>query len=240
MDFSKQLFRCSSLGNLMTNQQGKKDTTSIEQLSETAKGELIKIFVREVYGRDKEIVSKYTTKGLAVEEDSITLLSRVKKQFFKKNEERKENEFITGEVDIQIPSLYDTKSCWDLHTFMAAKTSQLKKDYKYQMLGYCELYDQPFGTIAFTLIDTPQGLIEEEKRRLFYKMNVPTMENPDYIEACEQLQKEMTFQDIPMEDRLHEVIVKRHPEEMESVYTRVPIWREFLSVMAENSKLVPA
>ena len=233
-DFSKQKFRCSSWGNLMTNQQGKKDTTSIDELSATAKKELVKIFVLEVYGREKEIYSKYLEKGMAVEEDSITLLSRIKKIPFFKNKERRENDFATGEADIKDPYLMDTKSCWDIHTFFEAKTEKLNKSYEYQMQGYCELYGFDQGSVCFCLIDTPEGLIEDEKRKMFYRMNVPTMENPEYLKACEALEKEMRFSDIPLEERIHEVIVKRNPAVIESVYNRVPIWREWLCEFHEQ------
>jgi hypothetical protein len=234
IDFSNYKFRCSALGNLMTNQQGKKDTKSIEELSATAIQELVKIYVKEVYGREKEISSKYIEKGLAVEEDSITLLSRVHMIPFFKNTDRKTNDFITGEADIIDPRLLDTKSCWDLHTFMAHKISKLSKAYEYQINGYCDLYGFNEGSVCFCLIDTPLGLIEEEKRRLFYKMNVPTMENPQYLEACAAIEKEMMFNDIPLQQRVHEVIVKRSPATIENVYNRVHIWREWLNTFCNR------
>lgn len=229
MDFSKYKFRCSSIGKLMTNKQGKKDTTCLEEISETVKKELIKIYIKEVHGRDKEISSKYLAKGLAVEEDSITLLSRVKKVPFFKNEKRLENDYITGEADIVDPELMDTKSCWDLHTFYAAKTEKLDTNYEWQMRGYAELYNFTHGKVCFCLIDTPEALINDEKRKLFYKMNVPTQENPLYLEACKALEKELTFQDIPLEQKLHELTVYRNTPEMERFYKRADLLREWLN-----------
>ena len=67
-------FRCSSLGALMTEARNKSG-----QLSETCKSELIKVFIAEKYGRTKNIQSKYLEKGIAQEEDSITLYSKFKK-----------------------------------------------------------------------------------------------------------------------------------------------------------------
>jgi hypothetical protein len=232
-DFSNYKFRCSSLGALMTNQPGKKDTKTLEELSETTKNELVKIYLLEVYGRDKEIKSKYINKGLEVEEDSITLLSRIKEMFLVKNSQRFENEFITGEPDVTSP-LYDLKSCWDLHTFFEHKTKKLKSVYEWQMRGYAELIDAPYGTVAFCLIDTPLGIVESEKRRLMYDMNATTSESPYYLEACQALEKEMMFSDIPMEERIHEVDVKRHPEEMQKCYDRIVLCREWLNEFANK------
>lgn len=232
-DFSKYKFRCSSLGAIMTEPRSKSEGG----LSETCKAELLKIYIEVVYGRRKDIHSKYLEKGLQVEEDSITLLSRVKDKFLIKNVHRYSNDYITGEPDITSP-LYDTKSCWDIHTFYAAKTKPLSKDYYYQMLGYEELVGVDSGTVAFCLIDTPLGLIEDEKRKLFYKMNVPTMENPDYLAACEQLEKEMTFSDIPLEERVHEVVVPFAKHHIEATYERIELCRKWLNEFAEASYAV--
>lgn len=236
-DFSNQKIRCSSIGAIMTNQQGKKDTKTIEELSETAKKELIKIYVLEVYGREKEFSTKYTEKGIAVEEDALTLVSRIKHLPLMKNSTRFENDFISGEPDTINP-LFDMKACWDIHTFYDHKTSKLKPVYEWQMRGYCDLLGKDSGTVAFCLIDTPQGQIEQEKKNLYWRMNVATMENPEYLAACEQLEKEMTFGDVPLEERLHEVLVKRNPEEMQRVYDRIALCREWLNEFANKSVLV--
>lgn len=238
MNFDNIKIRCSSIGAIMTNQPGKKDTKTVDELSATAIKELIKIYVHEVYGRDKEISSKYIQKGLECEEDSITLLSRVYMIPFFKNEKRVDNDYITGEADITDPRLMDTKSCWDLHTFFEHKTKKLDRGYEYQMLGYTELYGFDVGSVCFCLIDTPLGLIEDEKNKLFYRMNVATRENPVYLAACEQLEKELTFSDIPLKDRLFEVRVKRNPAEMERVYERVRICRQWLNDFAEKEEKV--
>lgn len=228
-DFSTYKFRCHSLGALMTEPRSKSEGP----LGETCKAELVKIYVKEVYGRDKEISSKYLEKGLACEEDAITLLSRVKQKFFVKNTERFENDWLTGEPDIISP-LYDTKVCWDIHTFFAAKTKPLSKGYEYQVRGYMELVDKDYGTVAHCLIDTPLGMIEDEKRKLFYRMNVPTMENPEYLAACEQLEKEMTFGDIPLPERLHEHKVLRSTDIEIAMHERLALCREWLNAFAKH------
>ena len=50
-------------------------------LSETSKSYLVEVYIKEMYDREADINSKYIAKGLMVEEDSITLYSRVKKSF---------------------------------------------------------------------------------------------------------------------------------------------------------------
>lgn len=238
IDFSKQLFRCSSIGALMTNQQGKKDTTCMEEISETAKKELVKIYVHAVYQRDKEIVSKYLDKGNMVEEDSLTLVSRIKGIPLFKNSERFTNDFITGEPDCISP-LYDMKSCWDAHSFFEHKAAKkLKSEYDWQIQGYADLIKADQGTVAFCLIDTPEPLIHQEKQRTFYKGNYATMEAPEFIEVVTALEKEMKFDDIPLTERVHEVVVKRSPGQIQKFYDRVPLLREWLNEFANQSVAV--
>jgi hypothetical protein len=239
MDFSKQLFRASSIGNLMKNQQGKKDTKTIDELSESAKAELVKIYVHAVYGRDKEITSKYMDKGIQVEEDSLTLVSRVHGVPYFKNDKRLINEYLTGEPDV-IDPLLDMKSCWDIHTFFERKTKKLDTSNEYQMLAYCELTGHKSGRLIYTLIDTPQGIIEAEKMKMFYRMNPGTTENEEYKKACEHLEREMTFADIPMKDRIHEITVKHNPAEIERVYRRAELWREWLNEFTSVKELIEA
>src|SRR5687767_317042 len=145
-EFDNITFRCSSLGSLMTNKQGKKDTTTYEDLSETCKQALIEMFIARRYHRHKDITNKYIEKGLAVEEDAVTLYSRLEGKFFKKNDQRIHNEFINGEPDLfRGTSVFDAdhidelKSSWDIFTFFTVKTKPVNKDYLYQLQGYMAL-----------------------------------------------------------------------------------------------------
>lgn len=122
MDFSKQLFNCSSSGYLMTDPTSKAAKEAGE-LSEGTKTHLIDIFIRSKYNRKTDIFNKYVEKGLAVEEDAITLYARVKKAFFKKNEVKVSNDFIKGYPDLftgleikDAESIIDIKASWDIYT----------------------------------------------------------------------------------------------------------------------------
>jgi hypothetical protein len=141
MNFNNILFRCSSLGYLMTESRVKSDP-----ISETTKTHLIDVYVQNKYGRQSDISNKYIQKGLMVEEDSITLYSRVKKTFFKKNEQHLSNAYIKGTPDLftgieikQADEVLDTKSSWDIYTFFRVHTQPLNKMYYWQVQGYMAL-----------------------------------------------------------------------------------------------------
>lgn len=233
--FDNLLLRCSSLGKLMTEPKLKADKEA-GNLSETTKSYLVDLYVKEKYGRENDIASKYLTKGLMVEEDSITLYSRVKKTFFSKNEERLSNEYITGVPDLYTGAnildtevIIDLKSSWDIFTFFRTQTKEVNSDYYYQLQGYLFLTGARVAKLAYCLINTPEMLISDEKRKLMYKMGATTDESPDFLEACEKLDKAMTYDDIPLAKRLIEFTIPRDEAAIDKIKTKVLKAREYLN-----------
>jgi hypothetical protein len=222
--------RCSSIHHIMTEPKVKSET-----LSEGCKTHLIDLFVAKKYGRHTEIKSKYTDKGNMVEEDSITLYSRIKKTFFKKNDERINNSFIEGTPDFyEGTSIYkaerviDTKSSFDIYTFFRAKYKPLNMDYWWQLQGYMALTGAKVSTLAYCLIDTPNNILEDEKRRLFYSMGGNNSNEKDFLEACEKIDRLHRYDDIPMEDRLHETEILRDDAAIEKIYKKVVECRKYM------------
>lgn len=240
MDFSGTLFRCSSLGYLMTEPRAKKDKDA-GNLSESAKTHLVDVFVSKKYGRNTDIHNKYIQKGLMVEEDSITLYSRLKKKFYKKNEERLFNKFIQGTPDLyEGESIYkathipDIKSSYDIFTFFRNHTSELSNLYYWQIQGYMDLTGAKSGSIVFCLVDTPEVIMNDEKRKLMWKMGVATSENPDYKLACDELDKLFLYGDIPIEEKVIEFFVERNQEDIDLMHEKVVRGRKYLEELNER------
>ena len=215
-------FRCSQLGEIMTEPKTKSET-----ISETAKQACINSFLKYRYGREKDIENKYISKGLQVEEDSITLYSRLKKTFFKKNETRIENDFISGTPDtfsgesiMTATEIIDIKSSWDLFTFYKSKFSKTDKGYFYQLQGYMWLTGAKVAKLVYCLIDTPEALINDAKRRFMWKAMIGD-ENEITAEYFPILEKNMTFQDVPLEERMFEIIIPLNEPVLISIQDRV-------------------
>jgi hypothetical protein len=177
------LFRCSSLSHLMTNPKSKSET-----LSETTKTHLVDVFTREKYNRFEEINSKYLDKGNDVEEDSITVVSRITKDFYKKNEESLSNQFIKGTPDLfkgesitKAERIRDTKSSWSVFTFQRAISKPLDIKYYWQGQGYMALSGATKCNIDYCLNNTPYHIIEGELRKESY--NHLNQDTPAWIEA---------------------------------------------------------
>jgi hypothetical protein len=219
-------FRCSSLGALMTEARSKSG-----QLSETCKSELIKVFINEKYGRSKNIQNKYLEKGISQEEESITLYSKFKKNYFVNNKARMSNDFITGEWDILKNDIVtDIKTSWDIFSFFKSKNDSLNKDYYYQLHGYMSLTGAKSATLVYCLVNTPLNLIEQEKKSIWYKMDCPDNDSPEYVAACEEIELRSIYEDIPVNERVFEIEIERNEEIIEAINKRVLECREWMNL----------
>lgn len=225
MEADNILFRASSCGYLMVEPQKK-----TELISETTKTHLVDVFVSSKYGRNTDIHSKYTNKGLMVEEDSLTLYSRFKKEFYLKNEDHFSNAFIKGTPDIITEDrIIDVKSSWDIYTFFRNTTAKLNKNYYWQLQCYMALTGKEKATLAYCLINTPDMLIQDEKRKLQYRMGVIDDANLSFQEACNQLDKLMIYDDIILEEKIIEIEIKRNDKDIERLYERIVDCREYMN-----------
>lgn len=237
MNFNNYKFHCSSIGKIITNPR------SGPGLSETTKKHLLECWIKEKYGREKDVSNKYIEKGLAVEEDSITLYSLNTKKFWKKNIETLDNEFIVGTPDLfdgetikTASAIKDIKSSWDIFTYFANFVTPINKDYGWQLSGYCALTGAESAGLVYCLVNTPEQLIWKAKDKLKWEMGIidPSISEV-YQQACDALEKAMTFDDIPREHRHVEFVVDPAEYPIESVYERVIECRKFLNQL----KLIP-
>lgn len=227
MDVNSIRFRCSRLGELMTSpRSGSKDP-----LSETAKKYLLEVYINERYGRRKVVTSKYMEKGLQVEEDAITLYSRLKKKPLFKNTTNFSDEFITGTPDhLSETEVLDIKSSWDIFTFMATTQADLNKDYYWQLQGYMALTGRKSARLAYCLVSTPDQMIEDEKRKLSWKMGlIDGAANGDYVKACAEIDRLSVYDDIPMDERLNEIEIPYDQLAIEALHNKIIACRQYMA-----------
>jgi hypothetical protein len=151
-------FRASQLGKLMTSSR-----TKGEALGQTAKTYIIEQAKQDFYGYRTQLMNKYVLKGIEQEQDSIDLLNGVRFQNYVKNEQRAENEYLTGCCDIITEdSIIDIKSSWSLETFPAT-TFELKdlNDYEWQGRAYMWLYDRPTFELSYVMVSTHPELLSQ-------------------------------------------------------------------------------
>lgn len=214
-------------------------------LSDTCIEYLLEAYAFAVYKKQsitKELDVQYTAKGKMVEEESIDLLGKLDGVVYFKNDQRVENEYLTGEPDVHngqdimsCTKIIDIKSVWDYPGFLRKMFQKLDNGYDYQLKGYMELTGAREAEIAYCLVNTPETMVNDFKRRLFYKMNVATEENPEYLLECAKLENSMYFDDIEIYQRVHKVPIQPFTEEQkQAVYDRVKVCREWLHEFHEK------
>lgn len=207
------------------------------ELSESVKTHLIDIFVSEHYNRRNDIHSRYIDKGLSVEDDGITLLSRASKTFFKKNEEHLSKgllkgtpDLFTGESITNADKIIDIKSSWDIFTFSRAKYSAINKLYYWQLQAYMYLSGASTSSLVYCLIDTPETILNDEKRKLMWKMGVTTEESEEFQQACYELDRLHKYDDIPMSERYFETVIERNDTDIERLLARCQDCIEYMDL----------
>jgi hypothetical protein len=148
--------RASAAGKLMTNPRKKG-----EVLSETTKTYLQDWTKEQIYGVKHVITSKYLTKGIEVENDSIAFAEKVLGwNFAVKNEESYDDDFFTGTPDVIFPreKVVDIKSSWDCFTFPLFADEVPNKDYFYQLQVYMHLTGLKEAELVYVLMETPEDL----------------------------------------------------------------------------------
>lgn len=229
MQANKILFRCSSLGYIMTESR-----TKSEPLSETCKNHLVDVFISYRYNRRQDIQTRYTIKGTMVEEDSMTLYSRYKRKMYRKNQERFSNDYIAGTPDIVVvdgaaPELIiDIKSSWDIFTFMRNKHKDLNKQYYWQMQGYMALTGAKSAVLAYCLSNTPDQLIEGQKRTLWYQMGQPPQDSDLWLDAEAEINRMAIYDDIDISERIIEINIERNDSDIEALYKKIGICRAWM------------
>jgi len=162
--------RPSSLGRIMSNAKSNRP----QDLSRGAKTYCKELAKEFVYGFKTEVSSKYMDKGNIVEDLSIELYNDVFFTSHKKNTERRQNEWLTGECDIVgRDRIIDIKSPWSLSTFPALKEDAHDSGYEWQGRGYMMLWDMDLFELAYCLVSTPSELIGWESEDLHYVDHIP-------------------------------------------------------------------
>lgn len=198
--------RCSSLYRFMSDPKAKADKEA-GKISQSVKEAVREVVKFDLFGYQAFEGNKYTEKGLLLEDEAIKLSSLSRGLPLKKNTERRENEWLTGECDIYIPSrnlIIDTKCTYDIgsHPFFVDEAEEKikKQGYDYQMQGYMWLWDCEEAQIDFVLFPMPEELLQ------------PWQSAERFIELVDQ---------IPQQKRITTVTVKRDEQIIEKIKERV-------------------
>lgn len=197
---SKQLARLEELEARSTTPSAKPLTANMQQELEelwlkrdgefvfgaTAMSYIRSVWLRNEFNYEEPIVSHEMIKGIQCEDEAIGVLSRqVPGGFRVKNEDSFADDWFTGTPDVILDEVVeDTKVSWTLRTFV--ETQKPDPIYYAQGQVYMALTGRQRFRVVYVLVPTPFEIVEEEKKRFFFKFNCDE-QNPHYLKAIEQV-----------------------------------------------------
>ena len=91
--------------------------------------------------------------------------------------------------------------------------------------------------LVYGLVDMPEHLMRKEKQSLFYQGGVfDDYDDPNYIEACKELEARYTFSHLPIHQRLKVWEISAKEDDSEVIKNAVEISRVMLLTMLEEQK----
>jgi hypothetical protein len=221
----------------------KRESSRNVVLSDSCVGYLVEAFAWEterMCNVTKEMDVEYFERGKKTEPESIKLLAEVDDRNYVKNEDRFENDFLSGIPDVLeiqwdvdgdpvVNKIKDIKSCQDYPTFLYKMHKGLDPGNAEQIKGYGDILECDDLGIVFTLPSMPESIRNGYKLRLAYKMDEVTTESPTFLKAWAELERSMIFDHMPASNRVYKVPVEPFtPQEKQATYDRVKHCREWL------------
>ena len=222
---NKFKIRCSSIGKIM----------GAKGLGDTGEKYLKEWMLEQTFFRKKEFNSKYTQKGNEVEDHSLDFVAEhLNCGMLLKNKKHFENDYMTGTPDAILSDLViDVKNSWDFSTFPLFDTDIPKKDYYWQAQGYMELTGIKNFKLIYTLMDTPDHLIEREA--YFYARNNGYEELDQSI--YDMFYKRMTYQDVDKILKIKIFDIKYNEQDVIKIKDRVIECRKFIETLISKNNV---
>jgi len=173
-------------------------------------------------------------KGNLVQDEIMAMMSFFEDKTYTRNTERKSNEWIEGECDCVHDLVDDYKASWEPESFIPNLIDPLSKDYFYQMQGYTWLWGKQKGRIIWGLVNCPEMILQNERKKLLFSLDVATDLDPKYQEAVGEMEKNLIFDDIPMSERLIIANIDRDEEIIAKIPQKVTKAREYLQYLDEK------
>lgn len=184
-------------------------------------------YLGQIYGKNPlHSGNKYTEKGLKSEDSAVAELMKLDIEWYEKNTETFENEFILGTPDIITDSkVIDIKCSWDCFSFPYFET-ELDPVYWWQVQGYMELTGLKSAEVVYMLMDAPYSIIVSESYKVARSRGVEC-DNDIIMEITERMQ----YSHLEKDMRVKRFIVEHDPTAIQRIYDRVTACRDYLKTI---------
>ena len=184
--------RASAIGKILTNDRSGK------AMGETAKSYTKEWLIAEITGKEKDIKSKYLSRGNDMEQNAIDRVAKYYNCELEKNEINLENEYFTGTFDAKTEiRVIDTKVPFDAFTFPFF-VSVVDSDYYGQLQIYMELTGLKKASLCYCLENGSPEQIERLSWQIAKELD---KDEPD-IDDWEEAEKRLSYDHLPDEMRI--------------------------------------
>lgn len=217
-------FRCSNVGLLLTEPKLKADKEA-GNLSETAKSMIQEKWLYDNFGYKDDVFTDEMMKGILQEQDAMSLVQDVLGGEFRKRFKKNiSNNYLTGTPDCVLQDVVeDIKCSFTIKTFINAELSKL---YEYQLRGYMALLGLKKARLIYCLVQTPDEIITEQKKRFYFKFGCDE-ENKDYQKISEQIERNHDISMIPKEKRIKVFEIEHNEDKIQILYNKIEKAREY-------------
>lgn len=189
----------------------------------------------QLYGRKKEISSKFIEKGLIVEDNSIDFISEyLGIGLLLKNESLFEDEYKCGTPDIVLKdTIIEVKNSWDCFTFPLFSDKIPNKEYYWQAQSYLSLTDRNICKLIYVITDTPDHLIKKEA--LYYCRNNGYDDFDEDI--LKKFKEKMTYSNIKNDLKIKIFVIERNDDDIKKINEQVIKCRNYINKLKIQIKL---
>lgn len=207
----------------------KRDTPAHLCLPDTCTTYLQEWVKENLYDHYKGISTKYTEKGLVMEDNALDFIADyLDLGLLIKNDQYYQNEFAQGTPDAILKDVViDAKVCWDCFTFPLFEKDIPDKDYYWQGQVYMWLTDREKYKLVYTLMDTPEYLIEKEFRF-----------NNFYQQDYDEFREKYLYGNAPDDLRIKIFEFERNNYDIDRIKKRVIECREYIKTVQAVTKSV--
>lgn len=220
--------RCSAINSIMAK------PTKNNIVSVGAKTYCKKWLTEQIYNRKEQISSKYMLKGTTVEDESISFIEKqLNLKKIRKNYKSFENDFLTGTPDVITKNeIIEVKSSWNCFTFPLLEDDIPTKGYNYQAQGYMHLTGLKKAKLIYTLIDTPEDMIQSEftKKTGLWFVNLNNELNSLYPE----FEKDYKYGDIEEKYKIKIYEIDYDENVIETIKERVEACKEYIKLLSNK------
>lgn len=183
----------------------------------------------QLFNRQVEIKSKYLEKGNIMEDNSLDeVAKKLGLAILLKNEKHYSNKWMRGTPDAIVDDcVIDVKNSWSWETFPLVENEVPNTDYYWQLQCYMELTKKKRSKLIYTLLDTPEHLIQNEA--YWYAKKNGYGELTD--EMLESFTKKMTYKDVPEEYKYKSFDIERNDSDIQLIKDRVIECREYIKTL---------